>query len=123
MSSKLRSKIEQNANLAVSSAAIHIWRCRQNQVQKSTLFPVFNTGLDPFTYGDVVKTTLRNKRFVAFLLPVWSISHIKAASLRLRHSPVLLAQAAQHAKSFYFSAERRASGIPSISNVKATDLR
>ena len=109
ISSKPRSKIEQNANLAVCSAAIHIWRCRQNHVQKSAVFRVFNVGLGPFTYGDVVNTTLRNQRFLAFLPPVWSISHIKAASLRLRHSPVLLAQAAQHAKSFYFTAERRAS--------------
>ena len=72
-------------------------------------FRVFNADLDPFTYGDVVKTTLRNERFVAFLLPVWSTSHIKAASLRLLHFSVLSAQAAQYAKSFLL--HRGAAGI------------
>ena len=54
MSSKLRSKIEQNANLAVCSVAIDIWRCRQNHVQ--------------------------NRRFFVFLTSVWVHSHMETSS-------------------------------------------
>ena len=36
---------------------IHIQGCRQKHVKKSTIFRVSNTGLDPFTYKDVVKTS------------------------------------------------------------------
>ena len=36
---------------------IHIQGCRQKHVQKSMIFCAFSTGLDPFTYKDVVKTS------------------------------------------------------------------
>ena len=40
---------------------IHIQGGRQNDVTKSTISRVFNTGLHPFTYNDVVKTTFQNR--------------------------------------------------------------
>ena len=40
---------------------IHIQGCRQKHVQKLIIFRAFSTGLDPFTYKDVVKTTFQNR--------------------------------------------------------------
>ena len=54
----------------VASSKMPIWRfashpftllCRQNHIQKSTIFRVFNSGLHPFTYKDVVKTMFQNR--------------------------------------------------------------
>ena len=96
----------------VASSKMPIWRfashpftllCRQNHIQKSTIFRVFklNSGLHPFTYKDVVKTSgaerqsggqlghgfepihiqgcrqnhVKNQRFVVFLTPVWIHSY------------------------------------------------
>ena len=40
---------------------IQIQGCRQNHVKRMMIFRVFNTGLDPFTYKDVVKTMFQNR--------------------------------------------------------------
>ena len=52
---------QSGAQLGHGFETIHIQGCRQNHVKKSTISRVFNTGLDPFTYKDVVKTTLKNR--------------------------------------------------------------
>ena len=51
---------------------IHIQGCRQNHVKKSMISRVFNTGLDPFTYYDVVKTTFQKPASPMLTSTVWT---------------------------------------------------
>ena len=59
------SKIHEKQRLAAS---------KQVATMKSRQFPILDTSLEPFTYEDVVKTTLKIRRFLALLIPVWSHS-------------------------------------------------
>ena len=126
------------------SESIHIQGSRQNHVQKSMIFRAFSTGLDPFTYSstrmsskrvgpnvslavssdtglnpfickDVVKTTLKNQRFLVFLTPVWIHSHTRMSSKPRskieQNANLAVSSAAIHAQRCrHFTAERRASG-------------
>ena len=74
--------------------AIHIYECRQNHVQKSMAFRVIAIALDPLTYGNVVKILFEIDEFDNF---------------SFGFEALLSALPALHAKSFYFTAERRAS--------------